>query len=300
MIFLRFLFLCIIISFASRTCYSDDNLPRQILLLGSILNRTDIKKCDTLDIELNRLISGNSSFPEIVFKPEIIVDSFPDENTLLTARDLNASYILWGTIDNSAYGFNVTLKILEMSLASVAHIQIFANKDENMVTISEMLLSKLLLWLRRTTMIQLIITTDPKPVDVILDGKEIGTTPFESMIQPGTYKLELHKKNYHPIRIPVSFISGNTYQYDFSLSPIDKNINKRSQIKWLSIPLTFLGAGIIANLQKANVYEKYHSAKPPADFDNLYRKANNWNICRNIMFSAAGLSFSVIVIKVIF
>lgn len=283
------------------TIYSNGKaLPEMVLLLGNISNKTTVIEYDTLSNTLSELLTQSPSFPKTVLDRMIQVDSFPNEDALIKAQSLSASFILWGSIESYEYGSSVTLKIMDMAQASVAHIQIMIKGNEDGITIAEMIRSKLLLWLRRTTMVQLIITTTPDPADVLLDNKEIGITPFEGMVQPGTYKLELLKKSYTPVRIPVSFISGNTYQYDFSLSTTEKKKDVRSVVKWLSVPVTFLGAGVISHWQTERAIKKYRNAKPPEDFDHLYDVANAWNVSRDVSFAVAGISLGVIVIKAVF
>jgi hypothetical protein len=186
-----------------------------------------------------------------------------------------------------------------MKQVSESHIAIMTNRNEDRTIIAETLRSKLQLWLQRTTMVQLIVTTRPAAASVLLDGKAMGATPFEGMVQPGTYRLELKKKLFLPIRMPVSFISGNTYQYDFSLNEQVKKTDKRSIVRWLAISVACLGAGGIAHWQYEGARERYRQAVPPADFDKLYNRAVALNVGRGVLFGAGGVSLGVMVFEVV-
>jgi hypothetical protein len=120
------------------------------------------------------------------------------------------------------------------------------------------------------------------------------------MVQPGTYRLELKKRPFLPVRIPVSFISGNTYQYDFSLGEKVKKTDKRSIVRWLGISVACLGAGGVAHWQYEHARERYQEAVPPADLDRLYYRTVALNVGRSILFGAAGATLGVMVFKVVF
>jgi hypothetical protein len=128
----------------------------------------------------------------------------------------------------------------------------------------------------------------------------MGSTPFEGMVQPGTYRLELKKRPFIPIQIPVSFISGNTYQYDFSLNEKVKKTDKRSTIRWLGISVACLGTGGVAHWQYERARERYKEAVPPDDFDRLHNRAVALNVGRSVLFGAAGAALGVMVFQVVF
>jgi hypothetical protein len=297
---LRFHRYCpVFLLFASLTV-SGQTHSEQVLLIGTIQNRTGNPGYDGIHLTLHKLLADLPRFPRTVLDTQVRIDSFPDEPSFLRARSINASYILWGRIVNSHPGPGISLHILDMKQASVSHITMMIDRDDNRGRVAETVRSKLQLWLRRTTMIQLIITTRPAAVTVLLDGKTMGSTPYEGMVQPGTYRLELKKSPFLPVRMPVSFISGNTYQYDFSLNQKMRKTDRRSVVRWLGISLACLGAGGIAHWQYDRAREQYLEAVPPADFNRLHNRAVALNIGRSVLFSAGGTALGVMIFRVIF
>ncbi|MBN1576898.1 MAG: PEGA domain-containing protein [Chitinispirillaceae bacterium] len=274
--------------------------PEAILLLGCIRNETTHREYDGIHTALNRLLADLSQFPRTILDTAVRVDSFPDEASLFRARDMNAAYMMWGVVDSSESGPGITIDILNMGQGTVSHIRISINWNESGDAVAETVRSKLQLWLQRTTMVQLIVTTRPPAAAVLLDDASIGETPFEGMLHPGTYRLELKKKPFLPMHIPVSFISGNTYQYDFALSTDEKKTDKRSVVGWLSLSVACLGAGGGAHWQYDRARERYREAIPPADFDRLYNRAIVWEIGRDILFAAAGAALGVMMVRVVF
>lgn len=272
------------------------------LVLGSIDNKTSRNEYDNINTSLNRILDGYPLFPETILDTMLSIDSMPDESVILEARNLDASYILWGRIDSSEYGFSINLKVFDMFQASTAHIGILIKGSEKKNDVAEIIRSKLLMWLRRITMAQLIISTTPSAAIILLNDKEIGTTPFEGMVQPGTFSLGLVKKTFSPIKMPVSFICGNTYQYDFKLENSDTVAikDKRSVIGLLTASMLCAGAGGAAHFFQERAIKQYRNALPPADFDRLYHKAVAWNAGRNTLWAAAGVSLCGMLLKVIF
>ena len=270
------------------------------LLLGCIRNETAHREYDGIHGALGRLLAGLQNFPHAVLDTSLRVDSFPDEASLLKARAMNAAYILWGVVDSGESGPGIAIDILDMAQGSVSHLRISINRNESGKAVAETVRSKLQLWLQRTTMVQLIVTTNPAAASILLDGKPLGSTPFEGMVQPGTYRLELRKKPFFPMHIPVSFISGNTYQYDFTLNADEKKADRAAAVKWLGISVACLGAGGVAHWQYTDTRTKYREAVPPADFNRLYNRAIAWEIGRDVLFAAAGAALTVMTVKVVF
>ena len=270
-----------------------------VMLLGCIRNETVYPQCDGVHYTLHRLMAELPEFPRTVLDTTVRVDSFPDETSLPKGRLVNAAYMLWGLVDSSGSGPVISLHILDMVQASVSHIMIMFNRTDDGTVIAETVRSKLLLWLQRTTMVQLIVTTSPAAASVLLDDRALGATPFEGMVQPGTYRLELRNRHFLPIQIPVSFISGNTYQYDFTLNTKGKKNDNRQVVRWLGISAAFLGAGGGAHWQYDRARMDYRNAVPPSDFDRLYRKTIAWKIGRDVLFAAAGTALGVMVFQVV-
>ena len=282
--FIRFkvlLFFYILHFFTIFTIYGQTK-KEIVLVIGAIINKTTKNDYDQLNLVLHKTLKSYPLFPVTILDPSILVDSVPDDSVILRAHNLNASYIIWGSIDTSDNDLAVTLKIFDMSQASSAHIGMMINGNEKTEEIADLLRSKLLMWLRRMTMVHLIISTTPEAATVLLDSKEIGSTPFEGMIQPGTFSLELTKKSFNSIKIPVSFISGNTYHYDITLGKSDSAYfeNTRCQ-KAFSCIIALPGAGFGAHYFQERSMREYRSALPPSDLTNLYRKAVSWNVARN-------------------
>ncbi len=287
-----FIFLFIIVS-----SYGQ-NSPETAILIGCIHNKTASAGYNGVHCALNKLLAGLPQFPRTIIDTTLQVDSFPGEASLLKARGLNASYMLWGEVDSTEPGLGIALHILDMKQGSVSHIRIMINPNENGTAIAEMVRSKLQFWLQRSTMVQLIITTHPSVARISLDSKHVGSTPFEGMVQPGTYRLEMTKKAHAPVHFPVSFISGHTYQYDFTLNTIEKKTDKRSIIKWLGISVACLSGGIVAHFQRDHAQARYREAAPPADFDRLHNNAVAWEIGRDVLFIAAAAALCGMVIQV--
>ena len=271
-----------------------------VLMIGCLRNETANAEYDNIHCTLQGLLADLPRFPRTLLDTTITVDSFPDEASLLKARNVNADYVLWGLVDSFEPGIGISLHILDMAQASVSHITIMINRNDDGKTVAETIRSKLLLWLQRTTMVQLIVTTSPAAASVLLDGKPLGSTPFEGMVQPGTYRLELKRKPFLPILLPVSFISGNTYQYDFALNTDEKKTDRVSVVKWLGISVVCLGAGGGAHWQYGRARERYRAAVPPADFDRLYHRAVAWEVGRDLLFAAAGAALTGMIFKVVF
>ena len=271
------------------------------MVLGVISNKTTKSDYDKLNNLLHEALESHLYFPETILDSLIFSDTVPDESAIVRARNLDALYILWGSIDASDFGLSITLKIFDMSQATTSYIELMINGDEEKEEIVNILRSKLLMWLRRTTMVHLIISTTPGDATVLLDNKEVGFTPFEGMVQPGTFSLELTKRSFSTIKIPVSFISGNTYQYDITLGKSDSvNIkDKRTVIKLLALSLVCAGAGWGCHYFQERSMTKYRTALPPSDFNNLYRRAVPWNIARNTLFATAGVTICGMFLKMI-
>lgn len=276
------------------------NSKESNLLIGIIRNQTMEQELDSLGSALNRLLSEQKQFLKTFFDPDLLVESFPDESALVEARKMEIDYVIWGEIDSCNYGFSITLIVLSMSGGKTAHINVIAGRNDKETEIAEILRSKLLLWFNRTEMVQLIISTSPSSASILMDNNELGLTPYEGMVNPGTYSLKLIKKPYMPIEIPVSFISGNTYQYDFTLKASESNMDKRSVLKWLGLSLLLTAGGGTAHYFQQHAIEEYKKAKPGADFDHLYNKALVWTITRDILWVSAGFSFGLMIFKIVF
>jgi hypothetical protein len=277
----------------------DGQTPSQpMVLLGSILNKTASAKYSGIHSALRLLLADLPQFSRTIVDTTLSADSFPNEASLMKARGLNTAYMLWGVVDSAESGLGISLKILDMKQGSVSHIRIMITQNENAHAIAEMVLSKLKLWLQRSTMVQLIVTTHPTAAGISLDGKHVGSTPFEGMVQPGTYHLKMTKKAQAPIQFPVSFISGNTYQYDFTMSSLERKTDHRPVLKWLAVSVACLGAGIVANIERDHAQARYREATPPADFDRLHNNTVAWEVGRDVLFAAAGAALCVMVIQV--
>ena len=274
------------------------NPPEQTVLLGSIQNKTASANYSHIHFVLHRLLVDLPQFPQMLLDTTLGIDSFPNEISLTKARALNASYMMWGVVDSSEPGLGISFHILDMKLGSLSHIRVMINKNESGKAIAEMVRSKIKLWLQRSTMVQLIVTTQPTEAGVLIDGNHVGSTPFEGMVQPGSYRLELSKKAHTPIRFPVSFISGNTYQYDFTMNPITKKTDKRSAIKWVGLSVVCLGGGVAAHMRRDRALARYREATPPADFNRLHNNAVAWEIGRDLLFAAAAAALCGIVFQV--
>ena len=272
-----------------------------VMVLGVISNKTTNSEYDELNILLHETLENHPFSPETILDTLILLDTVLDESAIIRARNLNAEYILWGSIDTSDYGINITLKLFDMSQATTSHIDLMIKGDEKNEDIANILRSKLLIWLQRTTMAHLIISTIPGNATVLLDNKEIGLTPFEGMVQPGTFILELTKMTFSPIKIPVSFISGNTYQYDITLGRSDSAHikDKRTVLRLLTVSLLCAGAGCGCYYFQGRSMRKYRSALPPSDFNHLYRKAVSWNVARNTLWVIAGVAICDMFLKMI-
>lgn len=295
-----FLFFHIFLLFTLFSIYGQSN-KETVLVLGVISNKTTKSEYDKLNLVLHKTLESHPLFPVTILDPLFLVDTVPDESAIIRARNLDALYILWGSIDTSEYGLSITLKIFDMSQASTAHIGMVINGDEKKEEIADILRSKLLMWLRRTTMVHLIISTTPGAATVLLDNKEIGFTPFEGMVQPGTFSLELTKRPFSPIKIPVSLISGNTYQYDITLGKSDSAHIKGKQtvIRLLTVSLLCAGAGFGCHYFQELSMREYRTALPPSDFNHLYHRAVSWNIARNTLLATAGVTICGMIFKMI-
>lgn len=282
------------------TVSSKINSKENNLLLGSIKNRTQKPYYDNLSLVLKKKFGDLGIFPNTKIDPTLCVDSFPDEPSILNAREKGIDYLLWGEIDSCLYGFSITLKMLDMSEGITTNIKIVISESDKKNEIAEMLCSKLLFWFSRTEMVQLIVSTSPSGASVLMDNSEIGLTPYEGMVKPGTYNLKLIKKPYKQINLPVSFISGNTYQYDFTLYTEENKMDKRSVLRWLGVSLLLGAGGGVAHCLQQRAMENYRAAKPGDNFDHLYRKALVWNVTRGVLWGSAGLSFGRMVIKAVF
>ncbi|MFW5960288.1 MAG: PEGA domain-containing protein, partial [Chitinivibrionales bacterium] len=256
---------------------------------------------NSLNKDLVTGIKGTALFPKVIHSDTTSVDSFPAEGIIIKAKEHSASHILWGEVDSSEYGVAVELGILKMEDGSVSRINVFLKDGEGRKEVVEILESKLIHWYQRSSMVQLIITTSPPGADIYLDTENIGESPYESMIQPGTYELKLEKQGYVLQKIPVSFINGNTYQYDFTISKLNsRDDNRKTFIKFMSISAVCAGLGAVAYIQRNRAYKEYQEAEPPADFDGLYTKAAAWNAAGSVMFVGSGISISVLVLKLVF
>ncbi len=272
-----------------------------VLLLCRVENRTVNGEYGEIHQALGELLSGIAGFPRIVLDTTIGIDSFPEEGDLFKARQLNVSYMIWGDVDTGDPGPGISLGILDMDQGKVSHIRTTIEWKDDRSFVAEMIRSKLLLWFQRTTMAQLIVATRPSGASVLIDGSPVGESPFEGMVHPGTYNLELTRKGYPGIRMPVSFVSGNTYQYDMALGTMGRKFGRRPVFVWLGISAALLGAGGIAHFQHVRAYSRYHDATPPdADFSKLYRKAAAWNAGRYGLIAAGGAGVCMTFVMAVF
>jgi len=277
--------------------YGEDESDN-LIYMCSIRNKTGEQDYNSLANELIAGINGSVLFPGSVHSDTTQVDSFPEERIIIKAKRHNASFILWGEVVYTEYGVAVELGILKMKDGSVSRINLFLKEGEGRKEVIETLESKLIHWYQMSSMVQLIITTSPPGADIYLDTENIGESPYESMVQPGTYDLRLEKQGYVSQNIPVSFLSGNTYQYDFTISKEDpKDDIRKTFIKFMSISALCAGLGAVAYIQRNRAYKEYQEAEPPADFDGLYTKASAWNAAGSVMFVGSGISISVLVLK---
>jgi|GEM_PF-2126609 len=270
------------------------------VLLGSFRNNTTLSEFNSIHFHIYRQLSALPFSFRIEHDTTLVIDSFPDDASLLKAREMQAGYMLWGTIDGNDAGTGIVVTILDMVKGGMSHIRISVDPHENSASIAGKVVSKLQLWLQRSTMVQLIVTTQPPAATLLLDRTTIGETPFEGMVNPGTYLLELEKKGSVPVRIPASFLSGNTYQYDITLGYQKKGVNRGPVFRWLGISLGCLGAGGIAHYQYLRARKEYQEAIPPDDFDALYRTASIWNSGRTVLYTAAGAAACMVLIRAVF
>lgn len=270
------------------------------ILLGSVRNKTTLSEFDSIHSCIYRQLTTLPVSYKIKHDTTLVVDSFPDDASLIKAREMQAEYMLWGTIDGGDAGPGIVVTILDMVKGGMSHIRISVDPRENSVSVAGRVVSKLQLWLQRSTMVQLIVTTQPPAAKLLLDRTAIGETPFEGMVNPGTYRLELEKKGTVSVKIPASFLSGNTYQYDITLGNQEKGINRGPVFRWLGISLGCLGAGGISHYQYLRAQQKYREAIPPDDFDALYRNASIWSAGRTALYAAAGAAACMVLIRAVF
>jgi hypothetical protein len=65
----------------------------------------------------------------------------------------------------------------------------------------------------------LVVYTDPPGAAVLVDGKRHGTTPFHTVLPPGTYALSLQLDGYEAVKQDVALVSSTSRVVDAVLRP---------------------------------------------------------------------------------
>ncbi len=69
----------------------------------------------------------------------------------------------------------------------------------------------------------LVVTSDPPGATALMDGKEMGATPYDNPgIKPGTHALKLSKAGFVPLEKQVTLTEGKTDTVAVMLQPVPK------------------------------------------------------------------------------
>ncbi|MBN1604768.1 MAG: PEGA domain-containing protein [Chitinispirillaceae bacterium] len=279
--------------------YAQDNTQNTVLL-GNIRNNTAKPLFNDLSTAIHDRISTSIVSIRTVLDTFSLIDSVPDQSMVVSARDCNAAYIVWGSADTLAGGCLINLRVQNINSGGITHFRILMDCDESKGLVVSAVVSKLQFWLERILMAHITVMTEPPAVTLLLDGAPLGTTPFEGLVQPGNYTLEMRKTPLLPLRIPVTFSSGTSYHYDFNLTGGGTDRDRRSALRWLAGASLCFVAGTGAAYMRSLSIDSYIKAKPPSDFDRLHAISVAWNITTIALFSAGGAAICTSIFKVVF
>jgi hypothetical protein len=119
------------------------------------------------------------------------------------------------------------------------------------------------------------LSSTPLDCDVYLNGIKIGKTPAELILEPGTYKIQLHREYLQTYKNSVTITPGR----EVSLSPVMR-FHGLDTKPWFISALVFTGCTIIAQVIELHYEKEYNALKyynTLAEFNrhfNNYRYAN--------------------------
>ncbi|MFH1760883.1 MAG: PEGA domain-containing protein [bacterium] len=278
-------------------------LKNHKILIGCISNNTEQHDLNNLSGAMAQSNNIQTWFDElelavdtlgIVFDDRICPDSFPDETQILKAREYNADQLIWGRVDSTEQGLKLSIIILNLANGRTGNINIALMKNPARSTVLQTIEQKLWSFFQRQYMAQLIISTAPSMAKIFIDSMESGITPFETLIDPGTYNLNMEKEGYIPSRQTLTFLAGNTYQYSIPL--MEKNPGRRYRIPKKCASGTLISAAVSGLLhwryaKARNAYMDYMGNT--AEIPGLYNRAVAWEILRDISLGGTAVLFGI-------
>ena len=284
--------------------FSDYTYPETAptnIVFGCILNRSSRVELSHLESELikKKNFKWRPDNQDVILDTLNCQDSFPSEDRIRHAKDLNAKQLIWGSVDSNAQGFSLTLNILKLSDGSESSIRVVLLERLDRVAIAEILEQKLWAWFRRMEMSQLIISSLPSGAAVLIDSTQTGQTPFETLLEPGTYRMQVTLNDHLPFLQTITLLPGNSYQYSIPL--LEKNPGRRYRVpgQWIAASLCSFALCGLFQAGYVNALSDYHALRPPADFNAGYNRVRMWEISRDVSITAS-LVVSAMTIKKIF
>ncbi|MBN1600104.1 MAG: PEGA domain-containing protein [Chitinispirillaceae bacterium] len=268
------------------------------ILFTPVVNNTGDSTLNTLGAMLFGHFTENRGVYLWLAEDESVVDSFPSEHLLDKARSANAGYIIWGCFDTMNTDNFLRVHIFEMSSGIVNNIEIGIQKNQNRIILADILLSKITLALKRSMMSHLIITSNPKGAELYIDSVFVGTTPYEELVDPGSYTINVRKEAYEHFWQKASFLRNNTYQYHIPLKSRTAVVEDNGMRRWL-VATVLLSAGTAASfIMRQRSFDRYRYATPPGNFDALFRNAMGFNIASYCFAGVTTVSLSITIVKV--
>ncbi len=145
-----------------------------------------------------------------------------DECAVEIGRLLNVQNIVPGSVGKVGNLYTVTLRMIDVE---TGEILLSVTEDckcpvEDVLTTSMIKLATSIVSESRKKSVKkgkLVITTEPESVPVIIDGIEVGLTPFNRSFDYGWYKIVVGGKEYRPVNKTIE-IAGPEIKEHYTLS----------------------------------------------------------------------------------
>jgi len=170
-------------------------------------------------------------------------------------RALEVERAIVGGVSGQGTSYDITLTLLETNggsvLAQVSHrcdVCNFKEVERAVVVATQRLHKEALGFL--STRAFLVVSSDPKGANILLDGVLVGKTPFRHILNPGPHMLEVAAMGHRSVTQQLHLKVGRTHTASVTLIPrvpgslVDRKRRRRSRgtpawIKWV-----LLGTGV--------------------------------------------------------
>lgn len=145
-----------------------------------------------------------------------------DECAIEIGKILNVSHIIAGTIGLLGKMYMISVRVIEVSTGKIAHTASVDCKcpiEEVVSTSIKEIAYQIKHAVARARFCGLNILTNPPGAAVIINKKNMGSTPFENeRLKPGTCDIELRLPTYNVVQKTMALQKGKTENLSFNLT----------------------------------------------------------------------------------